>query len=864
MAEKVSKKNRKKKLTALFVSLLLGQLCGWIYCSQTMASYFGYNAKLGYDLGGLGLPKVYLPFAWLLWYFDCKDIPELAFVFNEKCFEALFYFFLGSFMVAMFIMMRYNKTERDEHGTAHFADDDDMYTLGHNTDTRSMSKKLQDMAKGVSDESVTANDNDLFHGDGVFLGQLDDGRYLRDSAKTHILLLAPTRSGKGVSHIVPTLLTWRGSVVVADPKGENWQLTAGYRKYIMGNKVLQFKPMHEDSCRYNPFSEIRITTAKEMGDLQLITKILVDPTGEGFSGGDTHWIESADILLQGVTLHLLYQKRFHNEDQNGNKLPGAIATLSDVLDFLYDGQDGKSRSIENRISQAHKVAHTPREFEKVTVECEAVEEGAPKTTKEVEVLSVSSELANEVSNPGGFVSFDEYSGDDDFFDTVGVSAVIEETAVDEQLGEIKDKLEKHREEVLFSDSPVNAGEAGRIPQDSVKSEFEDDKKEGVEGLQKKLQWIITSAQYIEEDDILTGFKHAPDDDPELFEHLYPDKVSRRGMHPFVRQIFQSMIDKPDKEFGSILSTLDTALAIYRNPILVANISSSDFVMKDIMDCDSPISLYLVFGPGEIDVVKPLLRVIVELMWRLNVEELFAHKQRLLMLLDEFPAFGKLDGIERSAGFTAGYGIKLFIVAQDMNQINKLYTADNYIVSNCQVQIYHGPSDNNSAKYISDKLGTMTREVTSETRKSNLLPFAESYNDSLISRPLMTPDEVYRMPQDKLIVFCKGCAPIYANKIKYYIDPHFKDRVKIKPPGHSDAVAMYERDWNWHEYRLLEVPDKRKRSMVSDMLRTLQTLKERRIEEEEYRKFKFEFENLLIAECGDDLEKLEELMNKYGN
>ena len=174
------------------------------------------------------------------------------------------------------------------------------------------------------------------------------------------------------------------------------------------------------------------------------------------------------------------------------------------------------------------------------------------------------------------------------------------------------------------------------------------KAASLKGLQAKLEHIITdsSYQYIEETDteIVSGFRHAPDDNIKLFEELYPDKISRYGMHPHVRQIFQAMIDKPDKEFGSILSTLDTALILYRNPVIVENISKSDFVMKDLMDSTKAISLYLVFGPGEIDVVRPLTRVIIETLWRMNVEEMkfqggktVEHQHRLLMLLDEFPA-----------------------------------------------------------------------------------------------------------------------------------------------------------------------------------------------------------------------------------
>ena len=68
----------------------------------------------------------------------------------------------------------------------------------------------------------------LFGSDGVLLGRWRDG-YLRHDGPEHVLCFAPTRSGKGVGLVVPTLLTWPGSAIVHDIKGENWTLTAGWR-----------------------------------------------------------------------------------------------------------------------------------------------------------------------------------------------------------------------------------------------------------------------------------------------------------------------------------------------------------------------------------------------------------------------------------------------------------------------------------------------------------------------------------------------------------------------------------------------------------------------------------------------------------
>ena len=86
----------------------------------------------------------------------------------------------------------------------------------------------------------------------------------------------PTRSGKGVGLVVPTLLSWTGSTVVHDIKGENWTLTAGWRARF--SHCLLFNPTDARSARYNPLLEVR-RGADEVRDVQNIADILVDPEG---------------------------------------------------------------------------------------------------------------------------------------------------------------------------------------------------------------------------------------------------------------------------------------------------------------------------------------------------------------------------------------------------------------------------------------------------------------------------------------------------------------------------------------------------------------------------------------------------------
>ena len=81
------------------------------------------------------------------------------------------------------------------------------------------------------------------------------GNYLRHDGPEHVLCFAPTRTGKGVGLVVPTLLTWPGSAIVHDIKGENWSLTAGWRARF--GRVLLFDPTNTESAAYNPLLEVR-------------------------------------------------------------------------------------------------------------------------------------------------------------------------------------------------------------------------------------------------------------------------------------------------------------------------------------------------------------------------------------------------------------------------------------------------------------------------------------------------------------------------------------------------------------------------------------------------------------------------------
>lgn len=742
---------KSNKVFIYFATIFCSQLAASFYCNQKIVAILSYQPALSGRFFGSYL---YLPFSWYVWYWKFYN-EDTAWIFDKYGVLVSFVVLLVTGLILVLLFMQKTEKRLDSHGSAHFASKQEIIDFGQ-----------------------ADKDNDYLKGSGVVLGYLDDGTYIRDDSKTHVLICAPTRSGKGVGHIVPSLLLWPHSVVVTDIKGENWALTAGFRKSQLKNKVLKFEPAEFGSCHYNPFDEIRIGTTHEMKDLQNIVKILVDPTGKGSEGQNAHWVNNAAALMTGVTLHLMYQMR---------KEQGRSANMGDVLDFLYDGRDiGTEVPEDARIREAREreKAEMNRTTEHIAVVKELDEEGR-EYEKKLNYNKVSEEKRLQLSNGYLYsVAMPEADETEPEFDSQG--NVIHK----ENVATFGSNRTTNR---LYSVENNNSEADSIYP--GVKEKTPKTKKDdaSLSGLQKKLDKYINSYSLDENGD-WQAYSHAPADDPDMFTRLYPDKINRGGVHPHVRQYFQSMIDKPDKEFGSILSTLDTAMNLYRDPIIVENIADSDFKMKDLLNADSAVSLFLVFSPEDMDRVKPLMRVIIDMMWRLNTEKMEFEggvskgpKNRLLMLLDEFPALGKMEGIEQSEAFVAGYGIKCMIITQDINQINKLYTNDNYVISNCQVQVYHTPSDNKTPKYISEKLGKKTITVTSRSRSSSFLFMTSNYNDSETARDLMTPDEVARLNPEKCIIFCKGLSPILANKVRFYKDKLLADRTKIEAPEESDSL-----------------------------------------------------------------------------
>lgn len=295
--------------------ILWAFVCFFIFAHQ-VGTGFDFHPALGNSIALLGL-QTYSPLTVWQWPAEFWQEPLV----DERFRQALMTFSLPLVVVVGLIASwsRRPRAIEDLHGSAHWASRKEIREMGY------------------------------FDGKGVYVGGYWDKRtrrqlYLRHDGPEHVLCFAPTRSGKGVGLILPTLLSWPGSSVVLDIKGENYALTSGWLQ-SQGNRVLRLDPADPSrtATRFNPLAEIRLDTERGIADVQQIVTMVLDPAGKGL---EDYWNKAAFGFLGGAMLHCLIVT--HARERR-------CASLYDVSVMLEDPKrtDGVTALFEEMIATDH-------------------------------------------------------------------------------------------------------------------------------------------------------------------------------------------------------------------------------------------------------------------------------------------------------------------------------------------------------------------------------------------------------------------------------------------------------------------------------------------------------------------------------
>ena len=615
-------------------------LAGLQTATQHFAHTFNYQEALGWSIG-----HVYAPWSIIPWAMRWGDAHTLDI--QKAISLGVLVSGAGLLSVAIAQVIRANSAKLNPylHGSARWANLKDIREAGLLPRALSFVDRLKGKEPHKSE--------------GVYVGAWEDKsgklHYLRHNGPEHVLTYAPTRSGKGVGLVVPTLLSWPHSTVVTDLKGELWAMTAGWRKKHAKNKVIRFEPAAlNGGAAWNPLDEIRLDTEAEVGDVQNLATLIVDPDGKGL---DSHWQKTSQALLVGVILHALYKAK------NGD-IPSASLTTVDRM----------------------------------------------------------------LADP------------------------------DRDVAEL---------------------------------------------------WME-----------MTTYGHVNGE-----------------VHPAVATAARDMMDRPEEEGGSVLSTAKSYLALYRDPVVAKNVSHSDFRIKDLMCHDDPVSLYIVTQPNDKARLRPLVRVMMNMIVRLLADKMEferaeakqpvwnkflsslgfkqksssyvrskkGYKHRLLGMIDEFPSLGKLEILQESLAFVAGYGIKFYLICQDLNQLKSRetgYGPDETITSNCHVQNAYPPNRVETAEHLSKLTGQTTilkENITTSGKRHSALLGNVSRTTTEVQRALLTVDECLRMPGPKkdaegmideagdMVVYVAGYPAIYGRQPLFFQDEIFSARAAVPEPAKSDII-----------------------------------------------------------------------------
>ncbi|EHZ7866803.1 TPA: conjugal transfer protein TraG, partial [Klebsiella oxytoca] len=366
---------------------------------------------------------------------------------------------------------------------------------------------------------------------------------------------------------------------------------------------------------------------------------------------------------------------------------------------------------------------------------------------------------------------------------------------------------KHGRVLLFD--PTNAGSSAYNPLLEVRrGEWEVRDVQNIadilvdpEGsLDKRNHWEKTSHSllvgailhvlYAERDKTLAGVANFLSDprrpvEATLRAMMDTPHLGEAGVHPVIASSARELLNKSENERSGVLSTAMSFLGLYRDPVVARVTARCDWRIADLVGSRRPVTLYLVVPPSDINRTKPLIRLILNQIGRRLTEELTTSgkRHRLLLMLDEFPALGRLDFFESALAFMAGYGIKGFLIAQSLNQIERAYGPNNAILDNCHVRVSFATNDERTAKRVSDALGAAT-ELRDSTNYAGhrLAPWLGHLMVSRqeTARPLLTPGEIMQLPPTDEIVMVAGTPPIRATKARYFEDARFQERI-LTPP-----------------------------------------------------------------------------------
>jgi len=267
-----------------------------------------------------------------------------------------------------------------------------------------------------------------------------------------------------------------------------------------------------------------------------------------------------------------------------------------------------------------------------------------------------------------------------------------------------------------------------------------------------------------------------------------DACERAG-YPLSQEAVQSLYDVIDlapTTASSIRKTFTSRLDLWLNPMIDAATSANDFDLRDLRK--RPISIYVQINPDNIARLQPLLNLFFQQAIGLQTRELPENnpqlRHQLLLMLDEFPALGRIPVIADSTAFLPGYNVRTVVIVQSNSQLIEKYGIEGTksIRKMLAARIVFPPKEYEDAEAISRELGTYTVRQKSVSRPMwGGASKAPTVSISEQPRRLLLPQEVKELGSDRMLLFYEGLRPVLAHRILYFRDRYFAPRERPPPP-----------------------------------------------------------------------------------
>ena len=252
------------------------------------------------------------------------------------------------------------------------------------------------------------------------------------------------------------------------------------------------------------------------------------------------------------------------------------------------------------------------------------------------------------------------------------------------------------------------------------------------------------------------------------------------IHPVAYMNIAAFLQKADKERSGVISTLNSSLELWSNPLIDAATAKSDFNVQ-AMKKDKT-TIYVGLTPDNIQRLQPLMQVFYQ-----QATEFLSRKMPgddepygVMFIMDEFPTLGKMEQFKAGIAYFRGYRVRLFLIVQDTQQLKGMYEESgmNSFLSNSTFRVTFAANNIDTANLISQLCGnkSVTQYSDNKPKFFDLNPASRTMSVSQVQRALLLPQEVISLPRDEQIVLIESFPPIKSMKIKYFSDKFFTSRL----------------------------------------------------------------------------------------